>query len=93
MIVKDLITVPLWISEINLLDVTMHEIGHSLGLRHSTESRSIMREAVENSHHSGQLPQLSADDVAAIQNIYGKKPEKTHNTRDSMYILFRLLFR
>lgn len=45
----------------------MHEIGHSLGLSHSQQQDSIMY-----SFYQYDLPpQLSYDDIVAIQSIYG----------------------
>lgn len=49
-----------------LLDVAMHEIGHSIGLGHSFNSDSVMR-AFSQTLYSD----LAADDVAGVQTIYG----------------------
>ena len=59
------------VSSINhkqLLPVAVHEIGHSLGLRHSQVSDAIM-----NAHYSNQNNNftLSNDDVNGVQDIYG----------------------
>ena len=52
-----------------LLPVAVHEIGHSLGLKHSPVSGSIM-----NEYYNNQIDtvMLSDDDVGGIQDIYGK---------------------
>src|SRR6218665_4074501 len=54
---------------INLLQVAIHEFGHSLGLANSSDPAAIMaptyRRYVAN-------PQLHTDDIAGIQYIYGK---------------------
>lgn len=50
----------------NFYLTALHEIGHTLGLGHSTVSPSIMS-AFLNSSLSG----LTADDIAGIQAIYG----------------------
>ena len=49
-----------------LLDVAMHEIGHSIGLGHSFNSDSVMQ-AFSQTLYSD----LAADDVAGVQTIYG----------------------
>ena len=57
-------------SGVNLLAVAAHEIGHSLGLKHSVVSGSIMNEYYTN------LPKnpvkLAADDIAGAQDLYGE---------------------
>jgi len=50
---------------LSLASVILHELGHSLGLGHSTDPGAIMR-----LNYSGQL-ELGADDIAGIQSIYG----------------------
>lgn len=56
----------LW-SEEDLLPLAMHEIGHSLGLAHSDIIASIM------SQFDTGLKALQADDIAAIQAMYGAR--------------------
>ena len=51
-----------------LLPVAVHEIGHSLGLKHSNVSGSIMSRFY--SDQAGNVV-LSDDDVSAIHSIYG----------------------
>jgi len=59
-------TTDTWGDGLLLLQVAIHEIGHLLGLKHSQEEASIMFPSYE----PGKLS-LHADDVAAIQALYG----------------------
>ena len=54
-----------------MLFVTVHEIGHSLGLAHSRDPNSVMRPAI-----GGFTPvvALAPDDIAGIQRLYGPNP-------------------
>eukprot|EP00794_Sanderia_malayensis_P005716 gene5716-6416_t len=52
----------------SLLQIAIHEIGHSLGLKHSSISSSIMHPSVS----SGTSVELHADDVSGVQSLYGK---------------------
>ena len=58
----------------NLFQISTHEIGHSLGLLHSTN-----RSAVMYAFYEGYVPvsefSLHDDDIAAITAIYGEKRE------------------
>lgn len=53
----------------NLLHVAVHEIGHNLGLRHSS-----VRDAVMYPAYLGYKPDLKlhSDDISGIQSLYGK---------------------
>lgn len=57
-----------------MLQVAIHEVGHVLGLEHSSDSDSIMapfyQETVNN---DGKyiMPKLSVSDVKNIQYLYG----------------------
>ena len=53
---------------INLLQVAVHEFGHSLGLGHSDQKSAIMY-----AYYRGYVPNmaLDADDVNGIQTLYG----------------------
>src|ERR1700736_478699 len=45
--------------------VALHEMGHLLGMAHSTLNSAIMYAYINNSY------QLTADDIAGIQSLYG----------------------
>ncbi|MDC0092631.1 matrixin family metalloprotease [bacterium] len=54
---------------IDLVTVAAHEIGHSLGLNHSSDSNALMYAYYTGSHRF-----LDIDDINGIQAIYGSKP-------------------
>jgi matrix metalloproteinase-14 (membrane-inserted) len=54
----------------NLLQTAAHEFGHSLGLSHSDQHRAMMAPFYRG--YNAQLA-LDADDITAIQLLYGKK--------------------
>jgi len=56
-----------WCAGTNLLQVAVHEIGHSLGLDHSSVNSAIMAP-----FYRGYVPnlRLDQDDIDRIRNIY-----------------------
>lgn len=58
-----------WKGGRNLLWVAVHEIGHSLGLEHSNVYEAIMYPWYKG-YQGGEI-ELTDDDVAGIQNLYG----------------------
>lgn len=53
----------------NLFLIAVHELGHSLGLQHSNNPRSIMYPTYR--YHDPNTFRLSADDIRNIQYLYG----------------------
>ncbi|HSH02823.1 MAG TPA: matrixin family metalloprotease [Anaerolineae bacterium] len=51
---------------VDLFTVAVHEIGHTLGLGHSRDPNAIMFAS-----YGGPARQLSPDDIAGVQRIYG----------------------
>ena len=54
----------------DLLYVTMHNIGHALGLKHSVDENAVMY-AWYRQYDQGDI-NLSCDDILGIRSIYGK---------------------
>ncbi|XP_037076388.1 matrix metalloproteinase-24-like [Pollicipes pollicipes] len=50
-----------------------HEIGHSLGLSHSDDQRSLMAPFYKSPRRPGDTDVLTEDDILGIQALYGPK--------------------
>ncbi|KAF4077141.1 hypothetical protein AMELA_G00204620 [Ameiurus melas] len=70
----------------DMLQVAVHEIGHTLGLQHSTGPGSVMSAIYSFSYP----PQLSKDDEMRIQSLYGariaQQREPELDTNDIMLV-------
>ena len=53
-------------SGVDLVSVAIHELGHSLGLGHSSDTNAVMY-----AYYTGIRRNLNPDDIAGIQAIYG----------------------
>ncbi|HEX2295965.1 MAG TPA: matrixin family metalloprotease [Actinomycetota bacterium] len=53
---------------IDLPTVALHELGHGLGLAHSNEPSAVMY-----AYYGGPRRELTQDDIAGIQSIYGAR--------------------
>lgn len=67
----------------SLLAVAVHELGHSLGLSHSSVEGAVMYPWYGGYDPEGDLPE---DDKLGIQAIYGYWADRTDPTGDRPYI-------
>lgn len=65
-------------STYDLATVAMHEVGHSLGLDHSTSAAAVMY-SVYNGIDSG----LNSDDISGIRNIYSADAPRSSDQYDA----------
>lgn len=64
------------IGEVNLFYTILHELGHSLGLSHSSKKESIMFPWYMNKDLDRESHELPEDDIIAIEQHYGGKEKK-----------------
>lgn len=58
----------LCVAGIHFFSVALHEIGHSLGLAHSYDSKAVMSPYYTESHYD-----LKQDDIDGIRQLYYRK--------------------
>lgn len=64
---------PIW-TACNLAEIATHEVGHTVGLGHSTDDTATMR---REAHFDGRCAALAADDEQAIDFVYPVPPPPT----------------
>lgn len=76
----------LWGEEegISLFSVALHEIGHSLGLGHSSQENSVMY-----AWYRSKSTELQEDDKLAIDNVYGLRPEYRFAPLDPKHRIYK----
>ena len=62
----------------DLTSVALHEIGHALGLDHSSVSSAVMYAS-----YTGVKQTPTSDDVTGIQTVYGARPTGTNTSASS----------
>ena len=67
-----------------LEDVITHELGHALGLNHSSDTAATMYPSY--SYCSTEMRSLAADDIAGAQALYGRATTSSTNTAPSISI-------
>ncbi|XP_015168802.1 metalloendoproteinase 3-MMP-like [Solanum tuberosum] len=65
---------------VDLESVAVHEIGHLLGLDHSSEKEAIMFPTIEDGTRK---VELSRDDIEGVQMLYGSNPN--YNGSSTVY--------
>jgi len=73
------------LGEIDLFSIALHEIGHSLGLGHSS-----VEEALMYPYYSG-VNTLHADDIAGIQFLYGSVSAVPEPSTSALFLLGTLM--
>lgn len=68
---------------IDIFSVAVHEIGHSIGLDHSTDSSAVLFPT-----YNGPITGLDIDDILTVQSIYGAAQLQVSVPEPSSMILF-----
>src|SRR5205823_2375958 len=75
-------------NQTNLAEVTTHELGHTIGIGHSSEDDNeqsvTLKEATMyyRAHFDGRGASLKADDIAAVRAIYPGDDGTTNEDQD-----------
>lgn len=76
---------------VDLRWLALHELGHSLGLAHSSNKRAIMYPIYEESLSGNRL---NRDDILGIQHIYGTSiPFGRRKVAKTLYFLVKKQFK
>ena len=76
---------------VDLRWLALHELGHSLGLAHSSNKRAIMYPIYEESLSGNRL---NRDDILGIQHIYGRPiPFGRRKVAKTLYFLVKKQFK
>jgi hypothetical protein len=69
-------------NDYDVLTVAIHEIGHALGMDHSSITAADMY-----AYYNGVKQALTSDDIAGIQSIYGPRPQDSNNTTSTATVV------
>jgi hypothetical protein len=68
-------------STYDIQTIAMHEIGHTLGLDHSTSSTSVMYAT-----YNGSKRAISSDDIQGVQAIYGARQADIYGNLNNTFL-------
>ena len=77
------------VSGVNFLYVATHELGHSLGLSHSSDPNAVMYPTY--SKEDSKNFKLSQDDINGIQLLYGNTSIFPYSTVFVYYFIYKAL--